>query len=47
MEYSDRRMICKYAFGEKAVHLFICWIGTHPEYDKLNAQNEQYSVSLY
>ena len=23
------RMICKYAFGDKLVHLFICWIGTH------------------
>src|SRR5688572_12783689 len=29
------RMICKYAFGERQVHLFISWIGTHAEYDKL------------
>lgn len=29
------RMICKYHFGEKQVHLFICWIGTHAEYNKL------------
>src|ERR1700712_5003690 len=29
------RMICKYAFGEKQVHLFICWIGTHAKYDEL------------
>lgn len=21
------RMICKYAFGDRKVHLFICWIG--------------------
>lgn len=41
------RIICKYAFGDKIVHLFVCWIGTHAEYDKLNAQNEQYSINLY
>lgn len=41
------RMICKYAFGDKQVHLFICWIGTHAEYDKLNNKDEQYTVSLY
>jgi mRNA interferase HigB len=29
------RMICKYAFGDRQVHLFICWIGTHSEYDEL------------
>ena len=23
------RMIGKYPFGDKQVHLFICWIGTH------------------
>jgi len=41
------RMICKYAFGDKQVHLFICWIGTHATYDKLCSQNEQYTVSDY
>jgi mRNA interferase HigB len=41
------RMICKYAFGDKAVHLFICWIGTHAEYDKLCNKNEQYTVNMY
>lgn len=41
------RMICKYAFGEKEVHLFICWIGTHAEYDKLNQKGEQYSINNY
>jgi mRNA interferase HigB len=41
------RMICKYAFGDKEVHLFICWIGTHAEYDKLNTKNEQYTVTIY
>lgn len=41
------RMICKYAFGDKQVHLFVCWIGTHAEYDKLCNNNKQYSVSIY
>lgn len=41
------RVICKYAFGDKAVHLFICWIGTHSEYDHLNNRNEQFTVNLF
>lgn len=41
------RMICKYAFGDKQVHIFICWIGTHAEYDKICDENEQYTVSNY
>lgn len=41
------RMIGKYAFGDKQVHLFICWIGTHAEYDKLCDAGEQYNVSDY
>lgn len=41
------RMIGKYAFGDKQVHLFICWIGTHAAYDKLCNAGEQYSVSNY
>jgi len=41
------RVICKYAFGEKEVHLFVCWIGTHAEYDKLCKDNNQYSVCSY
>jgi mRNA interferase HigB len=24
---NNYRMICKYAFGDKQVHLFFCWIG--------------------
>src|ERR1051326_8227686 len=38
---NNYRMICKYAFGEKQVHLFVCWIGTHGEYDKLCDDNKQ------
>ncbi len=41
------RMICKYAFGDRRVHLFVCWIGTHADYDKLCKLNEQYTVSDY
>ena|SRR5579871_822101 len=41
------RMIGKYAFGDKKVHLFICWLGTHAAYDKLCNANEQYAVNDY
>jgi mRNA interferase HigB len=41
------RLICKYVFGEKRVHLFVCWIGTHAAYDTINANNEQYTVHNY
>ena len=41
------RMICKYFFGEKLVHLFVCWIGTHAGYDKLCWKNEQYIINIY
>lgn len=44
---NEYRMICKYVFGEKQVHLFISWIGTHAEYDKLCNNNEQYNISKY
>jgi len=41
------RMICKYSFGEKQVHLFICRIGTHTEYTELCNKNQQYTVNSY
>ena len=44
---NNYRMICKYAFGNKQVHLFICWIGTHAEYDKLCNNEEQYTITNY
>jgi mRNA interferase HigB len=40
------RLIAKYAFGKNQVHLFVCWIGTHKDYDKLCKINGQYSVSI-
>lgn len=44
---NNYRMICKYAFGDKQVHLFVSWLGIHAEYDKLCANNKQYTVSNY
>ena len=41
------RMICKYAFGDKQIHLFVCWIGTHAEYDELCNNSQQYTISIY
>ncbi len=44
---NNYRMICKYVFGERQVHLFVCWIGTHTEYDELCDMNEQYTTNSY
>ena len=44
---NNYRVICKYAFGDRQVHLFVCWIGTHAAYDKLCSRNEQYAISIY
>jgi mRNA interferase HigB len=44
---NNYRMICKYSFGERQVHLFVCWIGTHAEYDNLCAGNQQYVINSY
>jgi len=44
---NNYRMICKYLFGLKQVHLFICWLGTHAEYDKICKQGDQYSINIY
>lgn len=44
---NNYRMICKYYFGKKQVHLYICWIGTHAEYDRVYKNNEQYTINIY
>lgn len=44
---NNYRMICKYAFGEDSVRLYVCWIGTHGEYDKLCNDSKQYTVFAY
>lgn len=41
------RLICSYHFGSKMTHLFICWIGTHAEYDKLCKRSLQYTINDY
>ncbi|MCH8538954.1 MAG: type II toxin-antitoxin system HigB family toxin [Alkalimonas sp.] len=43
---NKHRMICTYKFGVNNVHLFVKWIGTHAEYDKLCDKNEQYTVDI-
>ena len=44
---NNYRMICHYVFGEKQVHLFICWIGSHAEYSYLCREKKQYNVNIY
>lgn len=50
---NKHRLICKYHFGEKQVHLYICWMGTHAAYNKLcEAKNpkkkwNQYDINLF
>ncbi len=41
------RMICKYIFGRSKIHLFVCWIGSHAEYDELCRDNLQYTINIY
>ena len=41
------RIICRYHFGKKKVHLFVKWIGTHAEYTKLCNEGKQYTVNVY
>ncbi len=41
------RMICSYYFGQRNVHLYINWIGTHAEYDKICSENLQYKIDNY
>jgi mRNA interferase HigB len=41
------RMICKYEFGKKFVHLYIKWIGTHAAYDELCKKNLQYIINAF
>lgn len=44
---NNYRMICKYFFGARQAHLFVCWLGTHAEYDKICKQGGQYTINLY
>ena len=44
---NNYRMICKCHFGESYVHLFINWIGTHSEYNKVCKDELQYTINVY
>jgi len=44
---NNYRMIGQYLFGVTKVHLYIKWIGTHAEYDKLCASGKQYNINEY
>jgi mRNA interferase HigB len=44
---NNYRMICRYFFGAKQAHLFVCWLGTHEEYDKICKKGKQYTINLY
>lgn len=41
---NNYRMIGQYVFRSNKVCLYVCWIGTHAEYDELCSKNRQYSV---
>jgi len=41
------RLLCKYYFGRKFVHLYVCWIGTHSAYDKLCDSGNQYHINQF
>lgn len=44
---NNYRLICKYHFGIKKIHLSIKWIGTHAEYTKICNNNKQFTVNSY
>jgi mRNA interferase HigB len=44
---NNYRLIAKYIFGQKHVHLFVCWIGTHSDYTALCKNNGQYTVNQF
>ena len=44
---NNYRMICAYKFSKNMIHLFVCWIGSHAEYDKVCDESKQYSISVY
>jgi len=41
------RLICKYHFSAKQVHLFVCWIGTHAEYDEVCINGKQFTINAF
>ncbi len=41
------RINCSYYFGKSNVHLYINWIGTHAEYNKISKKNLQYTIQKF
>ena len=41
------RIICKYFFGDKKVHLYVKWIGTHAEYTELCDDDKQFTINIF
>lgn len=44
---NNYRIICTYRFKKMKVHLYVNWIGTHAEYDRLCNDGKQYTVAGY
>lgn len=46
---NNHRVLCEYYFSEQinTITLFIKWIGTHAEYDKLCSKGEQFTVDKF
>ena len=44
---NEFRIICQYNFGDKFLHLFVCWIGTHAEYERICKQQKQYTINIF
>jgi mRNA interferase HigB len=42
---NNYRIICKYHFGTSRVYLFVCWIGTHSDYQELCNKNKQFTAN--
>lgn len=38
------RMICQYEFRENEVRLYVCWICSHAEYDRICSLNKQFFI---
>ena len=41
------RIICKYWFSKREAHLYVKWIGTHNEYNKLRKLKKQFIINDY
>lgn len=44
---NNYRIICTYYFGETKVHIFVKWVGTHAEYNRLCKDGKQYDINVF